>query len=449
MGEWSIQRIEQLAPDAASMKAGQGLAKASKWQNLGRADRLVWGECQGSGSNPYQVRVDIEDVAYKCTCPSRKLPCKHTLGLLILMASGSVAAGNAPGFVEEWSANRTKRADAKQARETQSEAPPDPQAKARRVEKRESRIATGLDQLEIWLADLIRQGLVTARSQPANFWSQMAARLIDAQAPGLARRVGELADVAVGGVDWQSRLLAEIARLQLLIDAYRNLDQLPEALAAEVRTIAGWTQEQDTLRDREGVRDRWQVVGRRQVQDEQLRTQQTWLFGEFTARVALILEFAVGTQPLLANFVLGQCLDAEFVFFDSATPLRALEKSRVRSLPAKYTLSSATAVAGMQADHAARLATNPWLKQYPLILGPVTPQLDRDRLWLCDAAQRRVPVAASFRHAWPLIALAGEDTLVLFGEWNGATFEPLTVECRGELFAIARLGELAVLSRVA
>src|SRR5688572_23537973 len=102
---WTIQRVEQLAPDAAAIKAAQGLAKPSKWTHLGRARQMIWGECQGSGANPYQVRVDLVDAAYKCSCPSRKLPCKHTLGLLLMLASGStIPAARAPGFVEEWTA---------------------------------------------------------------------------------------------------------------------------------------------------------------------------------------------------------------------------------------------------------------------------------------------------------------------------------------------------------
>src|SRR5262245_43098865 len=115
MTEWTLQQIQQLAPDAASMQAGQGLAKASKWQSLGRNERLLWGECQGSGSNPYQVRVDVQDTAFKCSCPSRKLPCKHTLALLVLLVNGAVPVSTTlPAFVTEWSGNRAKRAEAKQ-----------------------------------------------------------------------------------------------------------------------------------------------------------------------------------------------------------------------------------------------------------------------------------------------------------------------------------------------
>lgn len=75
-------------PGRRAFKAAQGTAKPAKWRNLGRDERLVWGECQGSGSTPYQVRVDLVDVTYKCSCPSRKLPCRHTLGLLLMVAGG-------------------------------------------------------------------------------------------------------------------------------------------------------------------------------------------------------------------------------------------------------------------------------------------------------------------------------------------------------------------------
>jgi uncharacterized Zn finger protein len=63
VSDWTVQRVEQLAPDAAAVKAAQGVATPSKWRNLGLSGRLVWGECQGSGTNPYQVRIDLEDVS--------------------------------------------------------------------------------------------------------------------------------------------------------------------------------------------------------------------------------------------------------------------------------------------------------------------------------------------------------------------------------------------------
>ena len=81
------EQIIQLAPDAASVKAGKGLAVPGKWVLLACSERAVWGHCQGSGKNPYQTAIDLNDIAFKCSCPSRKFPCKHGLGLLLLFAA--------------------------------------------------------------------------------------------------------------------------------------------------------------------------------------------------------------------------------------------------------------------------------------------------------------------------------------------------------------------------
>ncbi|MGH3171654.1 MAG: SWIM zinc finger family protein, partial [Trebonia sp.] len=68
-----------LAPDGSSARAARGLAKAAPWTGTGATDDAVWGLCQGSGANPYQTVVDLTGPAYKCSCPSRKFPCKHGL----------------------------------------------------------------------------------------------------------------------------------------------------------------------------------------------------------------------------------------------------------------------------------------------------------------------------------------------------------------------------------
>ena len=47
----------------------------------------VWGLCQGSGKEPYQTQINLIGPAFHCSCPSRNFPCKHALGLLLLLAT--------------------------------------------------------------------------------------------------------------------------------------------------------------------------------------------------------------------------------------------------------------------------------------------------------------------------------------------------------------------------
>src|SRR5438270_12332370 len=109
MARWSTEQVLALAPDESSRKAARGLAKPGPWSELGSTESLVWGKCLGSGKTPYQVTVDLTEPAFKCTCPSRKFPCKHGVALLLLWAAGdgSVAdVASAAEFAGEWSQER-------------------------------------------------------------------------------------------------------------------------------------------------------------------------------------------------------------------------------------------------------------------------------------------------------------------------------------------------------
>src|SRR5262245_45411607 len=119
---WTVDQVLGLATDDGSAKAGQGLARASKWKELGQTAHALWGAIQGSGEDPYRVRIDLTEPAFKCSCPSRKIPCKHGLGLLLILAEhpGTVPTATPPDWVAEWLAERAKRQDAKTAKAAES-----------------------------------------------------------------------------------------------------------------------------------------------------------------------------------------------------------------------------------------------------------------------------------------------------------------------------------------
>lgn len=71
---------------------------------------------------------------------------------------------------------------------------------------------------------MIRTGLVAARSQTYAYWDAQAARLVDAKAPGLARRVRHLPKSLTGA--GQEQLLAELSNFYLLLQAHANLATL-------------------------------------------------------------------------------------------------------------------------------------------------------------------------------------------------------------------------------
>jgi hypothetical protein len=106
---FTFEEIEALAPDQASIDAARRLLKPSGWPRLAwDGFELVWGECQGSGATPYRVVVSESDAGYKCSCPSRKFPCKHSLALMWIRAEGKVGfpAAEVPEWVRDWVSRR-------------------------------------------------------------------------------------------------------------------------------------------------------------------------------------------------------------------------------------------------------------------------------------------------------------------------------------------------------
>src|SRR5438552_3910155 len=140
----SLEHIAEMAPDASSGAAGKKLMARKNWTALGHSDAALWGLCQGSAV--YQVKVDLSNLGYHCSCPSRKFPCKHTLGLLMLFAESPHAVQEAatPDWVMEWLSRRQASAEKKAAKQAEAAAKPvDERAQSRRAEQREARVQAG------------------------------------------------------------------------------------------------------------------------------------------------------------------------------------------------------------------------------------------------------------------------------------------------------------------
>ena len=78
--------LRRMSPDASALAKGRELAKPKMWPTLARDAETYWGTCRGS--DDYEVYVRVPGLENGCSCPSGKRPCKHTIGLAILVASG-------------------------------------------------------------------------------------------------------------------------------------------------------------------------------------------------------------------------------------------------------------------------------------------------------------------------------------------------------------------------
>ncbi|MFR0357769.1 SWIM zinc finger family protein [Streptomyces sediminimaris] len=431
---WSADQVLALAPDAASRKAGSKLGAAGPWSEAGSSDEgAVWGLCRGSGSKPYQTVVDIAGAAgpaYKCSCPSRKFPCKHALGLLLLWAGedGAVPPGRAPDWAEQWLEGRRQREERKRTVPAAGTSPGsgDPEAARRRAERRAERVTAGATELEQRLADLLRGGLASAEQAGYGLWEETAARMVDAQASGLAARVRELGAIPSSGPGWPVRLLEECALLHLLDQGWLHREGLPDGLAATVRARIGLP----GTADGPPLRDRWLVLAQYDTADTRLTTRRIWLYGADSGRTALLLSYgAAGRAPELALPV-GLALDAEVSAYPGAGQLRAALGERFAPPAPTATRPPGVTTAQAAACYGRALRDDPWLDSVPVTLDRVIPTPDGDSWQLADAdedaALPLAPAARSRPGLWRLVALSGGAPVKVFGECGHRGFTPLT-----------------------
>ncbi|MFI2607003.1 SWIM zinc finger family protein [Kitasatospora sp. NPDC018619] len=418
---WSTEHVLSLAPDAASRKAAGKLSAPGPWSAAGTDGTALWGECKGSGRTPYRTAVELATPAYQCSCPSRKFPCKHALGLLLLWSGtpAAVPAGEPAGWVAEWLKSREDRAQARLEKSAGRQA--DPQT----VRRREAEVAVGAAELRLRLADRVRHGL--ADQSTAGPWEEVAARMVDAKAPGLAARVRELDALP------QERLLEEYAMLHLLATAATRFDELPADLAATVRTRVGFPADSGTTDPT--VRDRWLVLGTRDTTDERLTTRRVWLRGAKTGRTALLLAFGrQGQAPALA-LPTGRVVEADLAYFPGAHPLRAeLGRRYGAPEPGPAEPPAGLTVAEAAAGYGTAVADDPWLESRPTVLAGVVPVRTPDGWYLTDG-HHTVPVRASAvpeAALWRLAAVSTGRPLTVFGEYGHQGFAPVTAWPAGQ-----------------
>ena len=427
----TISAIEAAAPDQDSLKAAGKLLSPAKWpeRHMSADGTLIWGACQGSGANPYRLAVDLSDLGAKCSCPSRKFPCKHALALMLQFQATPDGFTEAlvADWITEWLGRRRKTDTAPKSTEGKSlaaamvaeeEKPLDPEAEAKREAQRLKRAAAtnetvtaGLDEMEGWIADQLRTGLAETLADLTSRCRRIASRLVDAKAQALASRIDTLPGriLSLPERDRGAALAAELGKLVILSRAWAGGDCPPEIR----REVASGETRDALLADPDAPRQTgtWEVLATRdEARRDGLIARATWLLslGGGPQSFALLLDyFPASTGKQGSAFAPGDQFDAELVFYPAAVPLRAqIVERRAVTEPLPWPEFAGDPLAA----YARQIAAAPWLTELPLLLpgGEMAPA--GDMVW-----------------------------------WSGTASLPLSADSVGPVLAGARLGGAVVL----
>lgn len=210
------QQIIAYAPNPNAVANARKISSGGGFVSRMRSedDTFYMGECKGSGKSNYVVSADFVDETspvFRCSCPSRQFPCKHSLALLLeIFLKKEFAVGEIPedilkkrekkakkgeagkGIGEE-SGSKTEGTDGKELPQEEAEKAAEEVAKvaARRQKagkaakaKKIKKQLEGLKMTEDLVRGLMRSGLSTMGSVSLKTYRDLAKQLGDYYLPG-------------------------------------------------------------------------------------------------------------------------------------------------------------------------------------------------------------------------------------------------------------------------
>lgn len=481
--DFSLELVQELSPDQASLNAAKKLLNPKKWPLRGKnaSSNTIWGQCQGSGANPYYTMADVVDHGYKCTCPSRKFPCKHVLALLWQFSEQAIdfTEGTPPDWVNEWLGRRRKststaatatakdRTESTRTENTPTESTPtesalksihnteikteqhlttDEQAKrqaqkSKRAEqnkaKTEASITLCLHEFQSWIDDQLRTGITGFLKDINTRCRRISARLVDAKASALASRVDELpAKILSLPVEQQAHsIFKELGQLVLLSDAW-----LADCNDADTRAAVATSETKEAVLTQHNSQQQtgvWEKVGERiQTRRDGLIRHESWLVRldnnsakntePSVPHVALLLDhYPASTGKREIQVSAGSYIEGTLAYYPSRQPLRAffIEHNIVaHTADSHWPLTKNHIFTHYQQQ----LARIPWLEYVPHILngGRIAEQTQGNYWWTDDTNNLALPLSNA--HLPEL--LLGSALTAVFILWNGNQAELLSAQ---------------------
>ena len=430
---WTDEAIIKASPDAITFERAKDISSTRYWKDLQGNEQFIAGECQSSGNQRYKTLVELEKPAFYCSCRSEKNPCKHALALLLIYLKSSHLlniVSEKPLWLQPLVEKREKQVQLSKEEQAKKDA-----QKAKTRDDRFKLMEKGVEELEIWLFDFIREGLGRPEVQTPSFWDDFAARMVDAKLGSIGRKIRLFKNI-INRADWHERLLESLSELYLFVRAFKKIEDLPQSMQQELLNFAGVLPKKDELIQQKGIKDLWLVIGQTFGVEENLNFRRTWLFGAQSNQIALLLDFVWGRNPFPMEWNPGNVFNGELVFYPSAQPIRALVKSFEWSNSPFEGLKGFPNFEQFAMTYAEAISRSPWLVNFPVLLDSVIPVMEDKNLYLVDTQRKRIKVEHKSGDNWKILALSGGQTLAFFGEWDGRCFRPLSAISNGRIVKI-------------
>ena len=210
MRQITEEQILSVAPNPKAAANGKKIVASGGFVSLKHSqdDTFYMGECTGSGKSNYITSADYVEEStpvFRCSCPSRQFPCKHSLALLYAMMSGAefelceipediVAKREKKQARKEKAAkseNPEEMTEKEKEKEAKKKAASAKSAKTAKLKKMKKQLE-GLQLAEKLIKEFVSAGLGTMGGTDVDTYSKLSKQLGDYYLPGPQKLLNQL-----------------------------------------------------------------------------------------------------------------------------------------------------------------------------------------------------------------------------------------------------------------
>jgi len=189
------EKVNSLAPNAAAVSNGRKISQKGGFIKLciSEDESFIYGECSGSGKNPYITSADFinpDEPVFRCSCPSRQFPCKHSIGLMFdYLAGKKFEKCEIPQDILEKREKKQKRQENKE--QEKAEDKPKKVNKSAQTKKMKKQIE-GLEILEKFIGEILKNGFASLGGNNLKSHKDFAKQMGDYYLPGPQRIINSM-----------------------------------------------------------------------------------------------------------------------------------------------------------------------------------------------------------------------------------------------------------------
>lgn len=243
----SKEYIDSLATNASAMKNGSKLSRDGSFVKLNKSEdeSIIFGECTGSGKNNYICSADFineSNPVFRCSCPSKQFPCKHTLGLMYAFADGKeFTIDNIPEDIIE------KRGKIEKREQNKAEKKKVPAKKNKSVIKKKINAQLeGIELLDKIVKGILKQGFASIHKENIKELNSQLKELGNYYIPGAQSELKRFIEmIADSEVDNENALMQAIYLKSLVKEGKKHLlnrledEEMNLSISSDIEELLG------------------------------------------------------------------------------------------------------------------------------------------------------------------------------------------------------------------